>query len=72
MKKTIAAENIIAAYEKAKDSFFSGEITKSEEFEILKKHIGGEMKKNGDGYSQDYFVIVGFLMGLSVNSQETA
>lgn len=72
MKKTINPENIIAAYEKAKDAFFSGEILKSEEFEILKEHIGGEGRKNGVGYSPDYYTIVGFLMGLSVNDQETA
>ena len=72
MKKEITKENIISAYEEAREKFFTGELLKSPEFETLKEHIGGEGKKDGDGYSPDYWVIVGFLMGLSVNDQESA
>ena len=65
-------KNIIAAYEEAREKFFTGELMENENFEILKTHIGGEKKKNGNGYSPDYWVIIGFLMGLSVNDQEIA
>lgn len=64
-------QNIIAAYEEAREKFFTGDLLASEDFETLKKHIGGGESSKG-GYSPDYWTIVGFLMGLSVNDQETA
>jgi len=53
---------IVNEYEAAREAVYSGEILGSEDFEILKEHIGGGTGRNG-GYSPDFWTVIGFLMG---------
>ena len=53
---------IVKEYEAAREAVYSGEILGSEDFEILKEHIGGGTGRNG-GYSPDFWTVIGFLMG---------
>lgn len=53
---------IVKEYEAAREAVYSGEILGSEDFEILKEHIGGGAGRRG-GYSPDFWTVIGFLMG---------
>lgn len=71
MKQNIESTQIVKEFEAAREAVYSGEILGSEDFQILKEHIGGGASRKG-GYSPDYWAALGFLMGKRSQEKEIA